>query len=174
MHGIWDLAIRLTLPVAALIIISLLVPSSALFDGPHAARRAATIKRLNRERQLVGLENTIDPAMTVLYERIAWQWERLENSLQADVWLVHADLRAKIDEGATDAFADLVAMNFCGHPVDEARDLERKMSNLADRVEVLTNALTAYPREHPVAELSEGLVELEAVNRALTDLHVEK
>ena len=172
-RGIWDVLVRLTLPFAVLIAILLLVPSTTLFSGPHAARRQATLRRLNRERQLVGLENTIDPAMTVLYERIARQWERLENSLQAEIWTIHSELRMTIDGGATDAFADLVAMNFVGHPVDAARELEAKMSTLANRVEILTNALSAYPREHPIEELPSGYPEVCSVFEALAALDVE-
>lgn len=139
--GWLELATRLALPVAGLLVILLLAPGIHIFSSPRAARRVATIRRMNRARHTVGLESELDPGLIARFEPIAREWERIENALQSSAWEADEPMRDRVDLVAIDALADLLALNMDGHPVDAGSVMHLRFAELALAVEVVTNEL---------------------------------
>jgi len=152
----------------------------------YGRNRSRLIRQLDEVRRSVGLDDSILPESLEFLEGAAQQWERIEHSLQSQVWFEQDMLRSRIGAAAHGAMEDIVVLE-CGSTReaglkddDADRVLTASVANLkvlADHVDATSSALSSYPREN---FLSNGMdpsgvgPELETLEQCLAELEAGK
>ena len=150
--------------------------------------RARLIRQLDEIRRSIGLDRAILPESLEFLEVTAQQWERIEHSLQAQVWREQDPLRRRIEVAAHRAMEDIVVLE-CGSTSEAGMSDEEadrrlgetaaKISQLADQVDATSTALMTYPREGfdsngmPATGVFPALEELENAIAGLSLLNIE-
>ncbi len=151
--GAFDLALRGLLPIAALIVVILLVPGSQVFGSLGSAKRFTTINRLDRIRTGIGIENGLDPQWITLFEPSAQHWERIENSLQSDYWSSRPADRSEVERAVIARIVDAMGVDTAGHIVDHVKALNEF---LRDRALFVATPHRSDSEPGPHTELIEG------------------
>ena len=125
--GWMDLIVRALLPLAGLLVLLLLIPGAQVFGSQAAARRYATIRRLDHIRSTVGLEEGLDPGWIGLFEPTARHWETIENGLQSAYWTAHVEDRDALEREIVARIIDTMGVESEGHIVDHVKALNEEL-----------------------------------------------
>lgn len=122
----------------------------------YGQSRWRLIRQLDDVRRNVGLDEAILPESLEFLESSAQQWERIEHSLQSNLWRDQDRLRHRIYLAAHTVMENILVLE-CGSKAESGltdeqadRALAEAVSNLrtlADRVDSTSREFSTYPRE---------------------------